>query len=127
MRDDSEKSAAVIRAQIGAAPIDVGLVVGASLAAIGAHISDPVSFKYEDLPGFMRPRLGNEVSGCVVGTLGSARVAVLTGRAHYHEAGDIAGMRVPLETLRLLGAKAVVLNAAVGSTRREISPGTLGA
>ncbi|MEA3024680.1 MAG: hypothetical protein QOK01_3532 [Alphaproteobacteria bacterium] len=37
MRDDSEKSAAVIRAQIGEAPLDVGLVVGASLAATEAR------------------------------------------------------------------------------------------
>jgi hypothetical protein len=35
MRDDSEKSAAVIRAQIGEAPL--GLVVGASLAATEAR------------------------------------------------------------------------------------------
>jgi hypothetical protein len=37
MRDDSEKSAAVIRAQIGEAPLDVGLAVGASLAATEAR------------------------------------------------------------------------------------------
>jgi purine-nucleoside phosphorylase len=124
MRDDSEKSAAVIRAQIGADPLDVGLVVGASLA-IDSHITSPVSFNYEDLPGFMRPRQDDKVADCVVGTLGNARVAVLKGRTLYHEAGEIAGMRVPLETLRLLGAKVVVLNAAAGSTRREISPGAL--
>jgi purine-nucleoside phosphorylase len=52
-------------------------------------------------------------------------VAVLKGRTHYHEAGDIGGMRVPLETLKLLGAKAVVLTCAAGSTRRELGPGTL--
>ena len=81
MRDDSEKSAAVIRAQIGEAPLDVGLVVGASLAAIDGHIAAPVSFKYEDLPGFVRPRQGGEIADCVVGTLGSARIAMLKGRA----------------------------------------------
>jgi purine-nucleoside phosphorylase len=125
MRDDSEKSAAVIRARIGASPIDVGLVVGASLATITDHIAAPVAFKYEQLSGFVRPRFGGDGAECVVGTLGSARVAVLKGRTHYHEAGDIAGMRVPLETLKLLGAKAVVLTCAAGSTRRELTPGTL--
>jgi len=125
MRDDSEKSAALIRARIGADPLDAGLVLGASLAALDSHITAPVSFKYEELPGFMRPRQDDKISDCAVGTLGNARVAVLKGRALYHEAGDIAGMRVALETLRLLGAKVVVLNAAVGSTRREISPGAL--
>jgi purine-nucleoside phosphorylase len=125
MREDSEKSAAAIRARIGTAPVDVGLVVGKSLATICDHIAAPVSFRYQDLPGFGRTRQGDEVCECVVGTLGSARVVVLNGRAHYHEDGDIAGMRVPLETLRLLGAKAVVLTSAAGSTRREISPGAL--
>src|SRR5262249_56799836 len=60
-----------------------------------------------------------------VGTLGRARVAVLKGRTHYHERGEIAAMRVPLETLKLLGAKAVVLTCAAGSTRKDLGPGTL--
>jgi len=61
----------------------------------------------------------------VVGTHGTARVAVLKGRMHYYETGDIAAMRVPLETLVLLGAKAVVLTNAAGSTRQEMGPGSL--
>jgi purine-nucleoside phosphorylase len=105
MREDSEKAAAAIRARIGATPIDVGLVIGASLAAVGGHIAAPVSLQHAELPGFVRSRFDTDVCECVVGTLGSARVAMLKGRAHYHETGDIAGMRVPLETLKLLGAK----------------------
>lgn len=125
MRDHSKKSAELITARIGATPIDVGLVVGANLAAISEHIGTPVAFRYTDLPGFPRPRVNADTAECVVGTIGSARVALLEGRAYYHEAGDAAGMRVPLETLKLLGAKAVVLTGAAGSTRREIMPGAL--
>jgi purine-nucleoside phosphorylase len=125
MRDDSNRSADIIRARIGASPIDVGLVIGANLAAIGEHIKTPVSFPYQELPGFPHPRVGGDTSQCVVGTLGSARLALLRGRAYYHEQGDAAAMRVPLETLKLLGAKAVVLTGAVGSVRRDIMPGAL--
>src|SRR5262249_12036613 len=117
MRDDSQKSAAMIRARVGDAPIDVGLVLSASLATIAHHVGSPISFSYEELPGFARSRFGT-VAECVVGTLGRARVAVLKGRTHYHERGEIAAMRVPLETLKLLGAKAVVLTCAAGSTRK---------
>jgi len=125
MRDQSQKSAAAIRTRIGEAPVDVGLVLSAGLAAIGDHLTDPIGFKYDDLPGFVRPRFGGAAAECVIGTLGRARVAVFKGRTHYHEAGDIAGMRVPLETLKLLGAQAVVLTCAAGSTRRELGPGAL--
>jgi len=125
MRDDSIRSADLIRAQAGATPVDVGLVIGANLAAVGEHIKTPVAFRYQDLPGFPRPRVGGDTAQCVVGTLGSARIALLRGRAYYHELGDPTGMRVALETLKLLGAKAVVLTAAAGSVRREIMPGAL--
>jgi len=125
MRDDSNRSAELIRAQAGATPIDVGLVIGANLAGIAEHIKTPVTFRYQDLPGFPQPRVGGDTAQCVVGALGSARIGLLRGRAYYHELGDAAGMRVPLETLKLLGAKAVVLTGAAGSVRREIMPGAL--
>lgn len=125
MREESKQSAALIRAQIGAAPVDVGLVVGGNLAAIAEHITSPASFRYADLPGFPRPRVGGDDAECVIGTLGSARIALFKGRAYYHEAGDANAMRVPLETLKLLGAGAVVLTGAAGSVRRELAPGGL--
>ncbi len=125
MHESSTKAAALIRAQTGEAPVDVGLVVSGNMSAIGEHITSPTVFRYEDLPGFGLPGGGGDPAQCIVGTLGSARVAVLRGRVHYHEAGDVAGMRVPLETLKALGTKAVVLTCAAGSTRRELAPGTL--
>ena len=49
-----------------------------------------------------------------------ARVAVFKGRTHYHERGDVQCMRVPLETLKLLGATTVVLTGAAGSLKKEL-------
>ena len=123
MREQSEQAASVIRERIGGATIDVGLVLSSGLAAIADHVTSPIVVDYDDLPGFVRPRLGNEVGQCVVGTLGSARICVLKGRTHYHEYGNIDGMLVPIETLKLLGATAVVLTGAAGSLKKEIGPG----
>ena len=123
MRDDSRTAADIIRERTGGATIEVGLVLSAGLATIADHVTSAVAVNYEELPGFFRPRFGNQVGQCVVGTLGSARVAVLKGRTHYHEHGDIDSMRVPIETLKLLGASTVVLTGAAGSVKKEISPG----
>ena len=86
--------------------------------------ASPSSIPYDQLPGFARPA-GAEQVELVVGVLGTARVAIFRGRSNYNESGDINAMRVPLEMLSLLGAKAVVLTSAAGSVRTDINPGAL--
>jgi purine-nucleoside phosphorylase len=124
MRSESQQAAAAIRSRAGDSPISLGLVLGAGLAAIGEQVMSPVAIPYSTLPAFPRSDPQSEV---IVGTLGTARVAILKGRALYHETRDLAAMRVPLETLKLLGAEAVVLVNSAGSTRTDMPPGTLAA
>jgi purine-nucleoside phosphorylase len=125
MRSESQQAADLIKARAGGAAINVGLVFGTGLAAIADHVTSPVKIAYSELPGFPHPSTGTSEAELIVGTLGTARVAILKGRANYHESGDMAAMRVPLETLNLLGADAVVLVNAAGSTKSEFTPGAL--
>jgi purine-nucleoside phosphorylase len=125
MRNESEQAAILIKTRAGDVPINVGLVLGTGLAAIADHLVGPVSIPYLEFPGFPRSAVGGGDAELIIGALGTARVAILKGRSNYHEAGDIASMRVPLETVKLLGADAVVLVNAAGSTKPEIAPGTL--
>jgi purine-nucleoside phosphorylase len=125
MRNESEQAVAVIRSRAGERPVDVGIVLGSGLGTIAEHLANPTVVPYRDLPGFARPLVGGHEPELVLGTLGTAHVAVMKGRMHYYERGDVAAMRVPLETLVLLGATAVVLTNAAGSTRSDIKPGSL--
>jgi purine-nucleoside phosphorylase len=125
VRSESEQAAALIRSRIGDHPIDVGLVLGSGLGAIADHIANPTVFSYDDLPGFTRPMVGGHAAELVLGTIGTARIAVFKGRVHHYESGSVSSMRVPIETLALLGASTVVLTNAAGSTRPEIKPGSL--
>ena len=125
MRSESQQAAAAIRARAGDTPINLGLVLGAGLAAIADHVVSPVSIAYSELVGFPDAVEGESHSEVMVGALGTARVAILKGRALYHETGDMTAMRVPLETLKLLGVEAVVLINSAGSTRQDLAPGAL--
>lgn len=125
MRRESQEAAAAIHARTGGVPINLGLVAGTGLAPIAEHLISPVVIPYRDLPGFPRPALGGAEAELLVGALGTAHVAILKGRALYHETGDMAAMRVPLETLKLLGAEAVVFVNSAGSTRADLAPGAL--
>jgi purine-nucleoside phosphorylase len=103
----------------------VGLVLDPGIAAIAEQIASPVVIPYEALPGFPRPASDPHNAELVTGTLGTARLAMLKGRFPYYETGDIGSMRVPLETLALLGAKAVVFATATVSIKPEIRPGAI--
>ncbi len=125
MRSESQQAALAIRARAGNAPINIGLVLEPGLAGISENVSAPVSIPYQGLPGFPAPAAAGAGAEVVVGGLGTARVGIFKGRALYHETRDMAAMRVPLETVKLLGADAVVLVTSAGSTRPDLAPGAL--
>jgi xanthosine phosphorylase len=52
-------------------------------------------------------------------------VAILQGRAHVYEGVAPAALAVPVQTMRALGAEALVLTNAAGSIRAEVGPGRL--
>jgi purine-nucleoside phosphorylase len=123
MRDESRAAADIIRERTGSAKVDVGLVVGAGLAGVADQATETGIVDYGDLPGFSASPHGDQPAQCIVGKLGSARVAILKGRAYYHERGDVQCMRVPLEALKLLGAESVIIIGIAGSLKKELFPG----
>ena len=52
-------------------------------------------------------------------------VLILSGRVHYYEKGDASAMRLPLEVLKAVGIRQVILTNAAGSLREEIPPGSV--
>jgi purine-nucleoside phosphorylase len=114
----------MVRSRAGADPVEVGLVLGSGLGHI-AEAVEGVAIPYADLPGFPQPGVSGHNPKLAIGLLEGVRVAVFGGRAHYYEAGDAAVMRRPLELLRDLGARTLILTNAAGSFRAETPPGAL--
>jgi purine-nucleoside phosphorylase len=78
-----------------------------------------------ELPGFPRPTVAGHAGSAVLGRLGGVPVAVLQGRSHLYEGGDIDYIRAPVRALRAAGAEILVLTNAAGSLRAEVTPGSL--
>ncbi len=118
------KAVDIIRLRSGPNPIELGLILGSGLGHIASAV-DGVRIPYGDLPGFPQAGVSGHVPELAVGLLEGVRVAVLGGRAHYYEHGDPRVMRAPIETLKSLGAEALLLTNAAGSLRADIGPGDL--
>lgn len=117
--------AAAVLVQRGAAAPRVGVVLGSGLGAVANAVEDPVVVSYEELPGFPRPSVAGHAGRVVLGRVGGVPVAMLQGRAHLYEDGDLDALRVPVRALRAAGAEFLVLTNAAGSLRPEVGPGSL--
>ena len=114
----------LIRSRAGDAPPEYGLILGSGLGHLAAAV-EGVAIPYSDLPGFPHAGVSGHVPQLVVGQLEGRRVAVLGGRAHYYESGRADIMRLPLEVLKALGTRQLILTNAAGSLRAEMPPGSL--
>jgi purine-nucleoside phosphorylase len=103
----------------------IGVVLGSGLGAVADAVEDAVMVGYEDLPGFPRPTVVGHAGRAVLGSIAGVPVAVLQGRAHLYEGGDLDALRVPVRALRAAGAEILVLTNAAGSLRPSVGPGSL--
>jgi purine-nucleoside phosphorylase len=120
----AEQNVALIRSRSALAP-QVAIVLGSGLGDLVRAVRNPVSIGYSDLKNFPVPAVSGHSGALVLGELGGAPIAVLSGRGHYYEEGRSDVMRPAFETLKALGANTIVLTNAAGSLREEMPPGSL--
>lgn len=121
----SEDCLHLIRDRAGTAPVEMAMILGSGLGPL-AEAVDGVRIPYADLPGFPGAQgVSGHSSELVVGDLHGMRVAVMSGREHFYEHGRADAMRLPLEVMKGLGAKALMVTNACGSFRPDIPPGDL--
>ena len=120
----AENLAKRINERTGGRPVDMGLVLGSGLSGIVDTVQNANIISYEDLPGFPHAGVSGHNPNLVIGTIEGANVAVFGGRAHYYEHGKADAMRLPLETLKALGASRVCFTNSAGSLHMDMPPGS---
>jgi purine nucleotide phosphorylase len=103
----------------------VGIVLGSGLAGFAAQVVPLVDIGYGALPGFPSPGVAGHVGNLRLGHVGKTPVAILQGRAHYYEQGQVDAMKVPVRTLARLGCEVLLLTNSAGSLRPTVGPGSL--
>ncbi len=123
--DLPQRGAAVVRSATDLVP-QVAVVLGSGLGpALGDELRATASLPYTDLPGFPPTAVPGHAGRLILGTLSGVRVAAFSGRVHYYEGHS---MDVPALLPRLahaLGARTLVLTAAVGGLEPGVDAGTV--
>ena len=103
----------------------IAVVLGSGWGGLTARIAAPVRIRYGELAGFPQATVVGHSGELWLGRIGAHEVAVMSGRKHAYENGDVKGMQLPLRTLRELGCEVLVQTNAAGSLRASMAPGSL--
>ena len=114
-----------LRAQAPTARPRIAVVLGSGWGEATAHITNAQRIPYAALSGFPQATVAGHSGELWLGRIGAHEVAVMSGRKHAYETGDVDGMKLPLRTLRALGCEVLVQTNAAGSARPGMEPGSL--
>jgi purine-nucleoside phosphorylase len=103
----------------------IAVVLGSGWAGLTDHIHQAQRIAYSELDGFPQATVAGHAGQLWLGRIGTHEVAVMSGRKHAYETGDVNGMKLPLHTLRALGCEVLVQTNAAGSLRADMQPGSL--
>ncbi|MGA9160318.1 MAG: purine-nucleoside phosphorylase [Actinomycetota bacterium] len=124
-----ERIAEAIRERTALEPV-VGVVLGSGLsgavdAVRAAADGEAVEISYTDLPGFPPPTAVGHAGRLWIGSVRDRILAIFQGRIHFYEGHGMAMASITSRLSAELGARAMVLTAAVGALDPDVDAGTL--
>jgi purine-nucleoside phosphorylase len=114
-----------VRAKAPSARPRIAVVLGSGWGGLTEHIQDAICIPYAELDGFPHATVAGHSGQLWLGRIGQQEVAVMSGRKHAYETGEVDGMKLPLQTLQALGCDTLVQTNAAGSLISEMAPGSL--
>ncbi len=103
----------------------IAVVLGSGWGDLADHVQDAVGIPYTELEGFPRATVAGHSGMLWLGQIGGNQVAVMSGRKHGYETGEVDGMKTPLRVLQRLGCAVLIQTNAAGSLRSDMPPQSL--
>lgn len=120
-----ESALAALRIRAPDAKPRTAVILGSGWGGVVDHVTGATRVPYGELAGFPSAGVSGHGGELVLGRIGRREVAVLSGRKHAYESGDVKAMKVPLFALRDLGCEVLVQTNAAGSLDARMQPGSL--
>ncbi len=103
----------------------IAVLLGSGWGALTGHVQDAVRIPYSELEGFPKVSVAGHSGELWLGRIGAHEVALLSGRKHGYETGDVDSMKTPMQVMQKLGCEVLVQTNAAGSLRAAMQPQSL--
>jgi purine-nucleoside phosphorylase len=103
----------------------LGIILGSGLGNFAAHVENPTTISYADIPGWPLSTVVGHSGKLVLGTIADVQVAVMQGRVHAYEGYGMNEVVFPTRVLALLGCTGLIVTNAAGGINRNYGQGGL--
>jgi len=100
-----------------------GIVCGSGLGGIGNLVTNSVTIKYSEIPGFHVSTVKGHKGQMLLGKLNGVDVCCLQGRVHGYEGIPFSKVAFPIRCMKLLGVETLLTTAAAGALNLEYKLG----
>ena len=114
-----------IEKQTNGMPLEVGLVLGSGLGDLAKEVKNPVIIDYKNIPNFPVSTVAGHAGRLVIGELQGKNVLCMQGRFHFYEGYSMDLVVFPIQVMKMLGIKYLILTNAAGCVNVNWKPGTL--
>ncbi|WBW95307.1 purine-nucleoside phosphorylase [Oceanirhabdus sp. W0125-5] len=119
-----KESAEYIKGVIKETP-EIGAILGSGLGAMADNLEEKVIIKYEDVPNMPASTVHGHAGQFVFGKLNGKNVVCMQGRFHYYEGHAMERLGMPVNIMKELGVKVLMVTNAAGGVNTEYVPGDL--
>jgi purine-nucleoside phosphorylase len=106
-------------------PPRVAAVLGSGLGASDLAMTDAASLDYGSIPHLPSVSVPGHKGELICGSIGSTPCAVFSGRVHLYEGYSVGEVTFGIRVMAALGCETLFVTNASGSTRPDLTPGTL--
>ncbi len=103
----------------------IGIILGSGLGSIADFLSHPHIIETAQIPNYPVQTVSGHGGRIIVGKSGRVPVAVLQGRIHFYETGDLEPVLFPIRLLHRLGIRTLVITNAAGAINSTFRPAEL--
>ena len=114
----------LLKARLPSAPV-AGLILGSGLGSFAETLDQPLTIRYDEIPGFPSSKVAGHAGQLVFGLVDRVPVVVLAGRIHYYEGHSMAAVVFPARVLGRLGCRTVIVTNAAGGINTRFASGDL--
>ncbi len=118
-----EETVRVLKSKIG--DVDVAIVLGSGLGKLANEAEEAVHIPYSEIPGFLRSTAPGHAGELVYGVINGKHVLLMNGRFHMYEGYSPKDVVYPIEVMKMIGVKKLIVTNAAGGIKLSFVPGQL--
>ena len=124
LKNQIEAAARALQAKTKTKP-KVGIILGTGLGALANEIKAEATVHYTDVPHMPVSTVESHQGEFVFGELGGKKVMAMKGRFHIYEGYSAQQVAFPVQVMKAMGAKTLLISNACGGMNRKYLPGDL--